>query len=665
MKILNVFRRRIGNKIIFGFGLISILLLFVGFYGFNTIRNIKIKYTLISTKSLPAIQQLENMKFECLRLISSATEFAFIKNESKGSVQPESLNEEDNLMKAACTSCHKAFSEFRLLVDTSFSETKEHIRDISSKGIVLQIVTDKFIESSKLGMSGTEAIESKEELEVAEMDFLETINNTISFTNNRLDQEKVLLDSTISTSLRIILILSIMAILLSVLISIRLTSSFSKPISNLTKLHEDFRDGNMNIVAEIKTFDEIGVLGRSFNEMAMRIKQLVMELEKEIKATRQAEELMKVSNNQKKTILDVAGEGIIGLDLDGNHTFINPMAYEILGFNDDELLGKHSHTLFHHSYPDGTFYPDHKCPIYITLKDGKKHNGEEYFWKKDGSGIPVVFSSLPIIENNNITGAIVTFRDISDIKHIQEVIKKSNEELKKVVAEKDKFLSIIAHDLRSPFNIFLGYTQMLAEELPDLTMDSIQKITGNMRKVALTTFDLLENLLLWAKSQQTLIPFKPLKISLLNEVEEIMDKLMEHARSKDILVNISISNDLMVSADRNMLQTILRNLVSNALKFTPVGGQIIISAIIDNNSKVLMSVKDSGIGMSKEMLNSLFQLDSQINRKGTNGEPSSGLGLLICKDFIEKHGGKIVIESEEGKGSNFTFNLPVFIDSTP
>ena len=232
-------------------------------------------------------------------------------------------------------------------------------------------------------------------------------------------------------------------------------------------------------------------------------------------------------------------------------------------------------------------------------------------------------------------------------------------ELQKLNAQKDKFFSIIAHDLRGPFSSFLGVTQLLDEMLPELSREEIRDFAASMRTSATNLYSLLENLLQWAKNQQGLTPFSPMKELLLSLVNESILTLLEPAKNKEIEIVNNIDGDIEVFADKNMLQTVIRNLVSNAIKFTPKGGNITLSAKANSASDVEISVKDSGIGMNETMVNNLFQLDAKTNRPGTEGEMSTGIGLLLCKDFVETHGGEIRVESEEGKGSVFHFNIPL------
>jgi len=237
-------------------------------------------------------------------------------------------------------------------------------------------------------------------------------------------------------------------------------------------------------------------------------------------------------------------------------------------------------------------------------------------------------------------------------------LQQQREELRKYYAEKDKFFSIIAHDLRGPFNGFLGLTQILTEELSNLSGDEIRMIAVNMRNSAANYFSLLENLLEWAKIERGIIPYEPKLLELSDVVNESLTLLGESPKNKQIEIISLIPDKLKVFADFQILQTIIRNLVSNAVKFTPRRGKITLSALSTTDNKVEISIRDTGIGICSEIINHLFHLDVNSGRKGTEGEASAGLGLIICKEFIEKHRGKLWVESEVGIGSTFRFTIP-------
>ena len=201
----------------------------------------------------------------------------------------------------------------------------------------------------------------------------------------------------------------------------------------------------------------------------------------------------------------------------------------------------------------------------------------------------------------------------------------------------------------------------MAEELSSMTPDQIGKIAQSMRKSAANVYRLLENLLEWSRLERGVTTFNPVSFPLSQKITECISMMQEAAQNKEISVNILIPEGLLIYADVYMFSGLIRNLVSNAVKFTLKGGRIDIAAKPVDGSSVEISVTDSGIGMNSEMVANLFKLEVDTRRKGTENEPSTGLGLLICKDFIEKHGGSIRVESEEGVGSTFRFSLPMMV----
>jgi PAS domain S-box-containing protein len=241
---------------------------------------------------------------------------------------------------------------------------------------------------------------------------------------------------------------------------------------------------------------------------------------------------------------------------------------------------------------------------------------------------------------------------------IDELLKNQNEELQQLNAQKDKFFSIIAHDLRGPFNGFLGLSEIMVKDLPSLTMPEIQRIAVTLNNSATNLFRLLENLLSWSTIKQGIISYNPKPLKLHQILADCIELNQESAINKRIEIQIAFLDEFIVFADTDLLQTIVRNLVSNAVKFTPKGGKVEVLAKPFSNQYVQISVKDSGIGMNREICDNLFNLGYKTNRRGTDGESSTGLGLLLCKEFIEKHNGKLWVESEEGKGSTFHFTIP-------
>lgn len=258
-------------------------------------------------------------------------------------------------------------------------------------------------------------------------------------------------------------------------------------------------------------------------------------------------------------------------------------------------------------------------------------------------------------EINNLQRQLITEKKNLEITLQQ--LDKTNRELTKTNRQKDKFFSIIAHDLRSPFSSILGFAEILKDNIHELTTNEIEKYTNHLYNASLNTFNLLINLLEWASLQRETIRFKPEIISINHVFTEVLNVLKEQAVKKNISVETKISQEMKWEADKNMLTSILRNLVSNAIKFTPCEGKIKISARQTDHS-LEISVSDNGIGMPEDALKKLFLNDFNETKKGTENEKGSGLGLALCKEFVEMHGGKIWAESQVNKGTTITFSIP-------
>ncbi|MCK9412404.1 MAG: ATP-binding protein [Prolixibacteraceae bacterium] len=301
-------------------------------------------------------------------------------------------------------------------------------------------------------------------------------------------------------------------------------------------------------------------------------------------------------------------------------------------------------------------------PVNLPNQDNSYCIGSECtHLKKSGEEIIVEVISNTIAYGGH-KGCHALMLNITERKKAEMEVKLKNEQLTKAFAEKDRIFSIIAHDLRGPFSAFLGLTEILSEDLPSLTMTEIHSFAQSMKNSATNVFYLLENLLNWARSQQGLITFSRERIYLLQVLEESTSIIENVAKNKEIQIKHVFPDNLEIFADRLAIQTVIRNLVSNAVKFTPKGGEVYVKANSEPDNNIVISVKDNGIGMNLETRENLFRIDIPTNRSGTNGEPSSGLGLLLCKELIEKQGGMIWVESEVGKGSEFYFSIPLNID---
>jgi signal transduction histidine kinase/ligand-binding sensor domain-containing protein len=261
---------------------------------------------------------------------------------------------------------------------------------------------------------------------------------------------------------------------------------------------------------------------------------------------------------------------------------------------------------------------------------------------------------------------VIFFSRVRQLKNQKLLLEKAVElktaELYELNASKDKFFSIIAHDLKNPFNTIIGFSEMLKRAVKSSDKETISEYAGMINTSALQTFRLLENLLEWANSQRGKISFVPEPVKLNELLQDEFLTLEDIAAEKNIELKSYVDFRATIFADKNMLRTILRNLITNAIKFTYKNGTVQVNAIT-SETHIEIEVSDNGIGMSEETMALLFRIDANLSTRGTENERGTGLGLFLCKEFVEKHSGNIWVESEEGKGSKFKFRIPLNMTS--
>ncbi len=263
-----------------------------------------------------------------------------------------------------------------------------------------------------------------------------------------------------------------------------------------------------------------------------------------------------------------------------------------------------------------------------------------------------IHSALSI--NNYITRLE---NEISVRKQAEDNLKASEKELKKTNADKDKFFTIISHDLRSPFNTLMGITQILDEEFDEMEKEDIKGLINTIRKSIGNVYELLDGLLEWARANTGSMDYNPIEIDLLSAITKNIDIHKHNAKLKNIKLYNNVEKNSFAFADENMIQLIFRNLISNAIKFSNNGDSVEVSTKT-KNGKVIITISDSGIGISEKDKTKLFKIEVHHSTIGTNNEAGTGVGLILCKELVEKMGGKIWVESELGKGSKFMFSLP-------
>lgn len=334
--------------------------------------------------------------------------------------------------------------------------------------------------------------------------------------------------------------------------------------------------------------------------------------------------------------------------------FVNKAFEELYSYKQEELIDK---TISIVSSPNND--PKIIQSILPATLDGG-WRGEVINRRKDGTEFPVFMSTSKVVdENGEVVALVGVATDITERKQVEKQLEKYSEDLKRSNDAKDKLFSIISHDLRSPFNSMLGFLNILTDDHEIISEVEKKSVILDLKKTSENTFELLENLLTWSRTQTGGIKVSQIYFDLSAIVDVQFDVLKNAAASKNINLTNHITNETNVYADRDMVKTILLNLINNAIKFTLPGGNINVNAAVKNND-VEISVEDNGVGIEESVLVNMFKSDKSHSTLGTLKEIGTGLGLLICKEFAELNNGKIWAESEAGKGSVFIFTLPIY-----
>ena len=370
-------------------------------------------------------------------------------------------------------------------------------------------------------------------------------------------------------------------------------------------------------------------------------------------------------NNVWELIFDSLPDMVALIDLDNVVVKANKAMLQKLKIGDKSLVGNKCHNVMHDK---GCALEN--CPHLRMIEDRKRHS-IELFEPKMNRYLHI--STTPVFDSKNILlGSLHIARDITTQKESEAALKEYNNELKELNFNKDKFFSIVAHDLRSPFQGMLGFTDLILEEIDTLTKAEIKDYVQKVHDSSYSTFTLLENLLNWSRLQTGRMQNKPVDLVLFDDVNAIMSLLESNALNKNIHFVNNLQPTHQVSADQHMVHSILLNLTTNAIKFSFPGGKVKFDAkvvdmcedhsehgCLDDRNCLEISISDTGVGMSADVLDKLFAADSHFSLAGTANEQGAGLGLILVKEMTEKLGGKLTVTSELNKGSVFSFTLPL------
>lgn len=364
-------------------------------------------------------------------------------------------------------------------------------------------------------------------------------------------------------------------------------------------------------------------------------------------------ELIKESQLRFENIANSAPVMIWITDVSGLFTFVNNIWGDFTSRTTGEELGLN---WIQDVHPDDTNY---LISVYQKAIEERVSFVHQFRLKrKDNVYRWLMMNGIPRFNNANIfLGFIGTCIDITQQKEDEDYIKKINDELENANQNKDKFFSIISHDLRSPLSGIMSLLDIIVSDYDSLGEEEIKEILFEAAKTSKSTYTLMENLLDWSRVQTGKIVYDPQDISLTHILNAIKNLYYQKLKEKGISLNYDFDPEFFAFADLNMTETILRNLISNAIKFSKEFGIILVAFdFIDNFIRI--KVKDTGVGMNEKQISNLFKLDQTHSTVGTSGERGTGLGLLLCKELVEKQGGNIWIESAINSGTTFYFTLP-------
>lgn len=367
-----------------------------------------------------------------------------------------------------------------------------------------------------------------------------------------------------------------------------------------------------------------------------------------------------VSRSYLNNIIHSMADTLIVIDTDQFATIknVNNAALRLLRYKEQELVNKSINMVL-----------DEKSINKIDieeLKKGKFILEKEITYKnKTGKEIPILFSASPLLNiHNDVEGIIFVGQDITfkkqteqEINSYLEQLKVSEAKLKELNNTKDKFFSIIAHDLLNPLSALTGYSAILSSDTKELSIDEIEDFSKTIHTLAKNIFDLLENLLMWSRIQTGKMAFEPRIFDFTSVYAKVFDLYEQVSINKGIFLTNELVDNNFIFADFNMIYTIIRNLVSNSLKFTPKGGEINITTKFNENY-LEVSVNDNGVGIPIDVQQKLFRIDLSVSTLGTDQEKGTGLGLILCKELVERNGGVISIESQPNKGCKIIFTVP-------
>ena len=374
-----------------------------------------------------------------------------------------------------------------------------------------------------------------------------------------------------------------------------------------------------------------------------------------------AKDRAEATQRELQAILSAAGEGITGVDHDGRITFINQSGSQMVGWNQDDLIGREQHETIHFMKTDGTPYPREECPILKVLEDHKTHHiMKDAFCRKDGTIFPVEYTAAPIEDGVAATGLVVIFRDISErIGHENELMQ-ARDIAEHANLAKSQFLATMSHELRTPLHTILGFSEMMLNppHKGHPVSERCIEYVGDIYASATHLLNVINDVLDISKIEAGRLSIEQSIISTEQMIHSVSRLITERAHKSGIFFNIEISpNTPDLWADERAIKQILFNLLSNAIKFTSSGGKITLTAV-GVEGGVNIAVGDTGVGIPTDQMDRVLKPFEQLDNRYSRSEGGTGLGLSVVQGLVKLHGGHLTIQSTVGQGSIFTVYLP-------
>ncbi len=425
---------------------------------------------------------------------------------------------------------------------------------------------------------------------------------------------------------------TLLAMAVGVALALLLARSVAEPLAQLATVAGRIAAGDLGQRIGLKRRDEIGQAAAAFDAMA---------------------DQLQVTIGRSDAILRTAAEGIFGLDRDDRVLFVNPAAVRLTGYRRDELLGQRLHELVHHTRADGTPYPQEECPIYHSLQNRTVVQvADEVFWRRDGSSFFVEYTSAPAPEADSAVGSVVTFRDVSDRRQAEQALEQRTQELVRSNAELEQFAYVASHDLQEPLRAIVSYLQLIERRYKGSLDERADRYIGHAVDGARRMQVLINELLTYSRVGRRGEAFAP------TDCEAVLERALANLRATIAESEAVVTHDPLptVEGDPTQLVQLFQNLIGNAIKFRGTEPPRVHIGAERHDGEWRFTVRDNGIGIAPEYHERVFVIFQRLH--GRDEYAGTGIGLAICKKIVERHGGRIGIESAPGEGTTFWFTIP-------